>query len=77
MILQVYYMAEIYRELKRRAVTHEEWQTVASYFMYPLCAFIIDIFGMVYTAADLTEPDNQSLLTFLLVLKNLTAGSLK
>ena len=76
MVLQVYYIAEVYRGLKRRAVTHEEWKAVGNYFMYPFCAFIINIFGMVYTAAELTEPEKTNLLTFLLVLKNLTAGSI-
>lgn len=77
MTLQVYYMAEVYRGLKRRAVTHDEWATVGNYFMYPFCAFIINIFGIVLTAAELTEPDRTTLIKILLFLKNLTAGKVR
>lgn len=74
MALQVFYAAEIFSALKKRAVTHEEWTTVGSYFMYPLCALVVNIFGVLQMAAELTEADKPALLTTLLVLKNLTAG---
>ena len=74
MCLQVYYIAEIFIELKRRAVTHSEWKAVGNYFMYPFCAFIVNIFSMLLTVGELTEPESKTLLNALFFMKNLTAG---
>ena len=74
MCLQVYYAAEIYLELKRRAVTYDEWKAVGNFFMYPFCAFIVNIFGMLNSVGELTESNSPNLILFLLFMKNLTAG---
>lgn len=74
MMLQVYYMAEIYLEMKRRAVTVAEWRVVGKLFMYPFCAFIVNIFGILNFVCELTEPDNILLINVLVVMKNLLTG---
>ena len=74
MCLQVYYMAEIYLEMKRRAVTISEWRVVGKLFMYPFCAFIVNIFGILNFVSELVEPEEVLLIKVLIIMKTLLTG---
>lgn len=73
-IIQIYYMLEIYRLLKRRAVTIDEWRQVGKMMLFPVTIILIYIFGIMNFVIEVFEPNHPTLKVFCIVLKNLFGG---
>ena len=72
--VQVYYMLEIYRLLKRKAVTLTEWRQVGKLLLFPLSVVAVYLFAILNFVLELYDKDQAGLLLVLVVCKNALAG---
>jgi len=74
--LQIYYITEIYRELKRRAVTLSEWQSIGRLLLFPISVIVIYLFGFLNFILEYYDPDQSALMMILVIVKNILTGNM-